>query len=118
LADLALPTGWIQVSERDAGEGPNGRWIRNYARFAGAPDDEQLEFVQAFDGPANASGGEDTSSVDVAGQPALLYRHAPSGSLVLVWMLDGDGFAIGVNEQVIPVDELIEIAESVRLARP
>ena len=117
LAELAgLPDGWQLVSEGDVEESPTGRWRRTYA----AVDDPtrpggRLEFYQAFDGPANVSGGEEQRAVIVGDAPALLYRHPPNGELVLVWSLDADGLALVAFERDFSVDELIALAESVIL---
>ncbi len=116
IVDLAkLPAGWTLVVERDVEESPTGRWQRTWTR-GGAPTEAtskgKIDFYQAFGGPASVSGGEEVRSVMVNGTPATLFRQAEDGELVLVWMLDGDGLALVVNETEFPVDRAIELAES------
>jgi hypothetical protein len=44
----------------------------------------------------------------------ISYRHPPSGSIVLVWQHDHSELALNAHERNVPLDRLIEIAESAR----
>jgi hypothetical protein len=116
LVDLAgLPDGWTLRSENDVEESPTGRWQRRYAKSDDPPGDGNhgvLDLYQAFGGPVNVSGGEEQRSVEVGPRTGTLYRHAPSGELVLAWDLDGTGLALVANEADFPEDELIDLASS------
>lgn len=79
--------------------------------------DPRLELIQAFDAPLDVSGGEEQSVVSVAGFEATLYRHAPSGELVLVWRPGSDSLALVANEDDFSAERLIELAETVALPR-
>jgi hypothetical protein len=117
LAELtALPNGWGVRSEGDLPESPSGRWSRIYSPAVDPmTSDPRLEVIQAFDGPADVSGGEEQSVVSVAGFEATLYRHAPSGELVLVWRPGPDGLALVANEKDFSAERLIELAETIVL---
>lgn len=110
----ALPDGWQLTTQGDVGESPTGRWVRTWAR-SGVTDagPGRLDLYQAFGGPADVTGGEDTSTVTVNGADAMLYRHAPTGELVLVWSLGGDGLALVAYEADFTEAELVRLAESV-----
>lgn len=114
LVEITLPVGWQLVAEADAHGGPNGRWMRTYAPFLNAPDDRTLVLYQAFDGPSGVTGGTEERGVLVGGQPATLYRFPPTGEVVLVWMVGRDGLALVADEEVIPIADLIAIAETAR----
>ena len=60
------------------------------------------------------TGGDEVRGVQVNGTPATLYRNAPDGELVLVWMLGGDGLGLVVNEADFSQDDAIRLAETVR----
>lgn len=112
LVTFDVPDGWRLVAEKDVEESPTGRWQRTYAPSPDAPYEQTLTVLQAFGSPASISGGAEMRSVDVDGEPATLYRHPPSGELVLVWQLDGDGLTLVANERWIPLDALMAIAKS------
>ena len=101
----------------DVEESETGRWQRTWTK-GGAADPAsskgKIDLYQAFDGPANVTGGDEVRDVQVNGTPATLYRNAPDGELVLVWMLGSDGLALVVNEADFPQDEAIRLAETVR----
>ena len=61
------------------------------------------------------TGGEQQSEVTVNGQPARMYRHPPTGELVLAWAIGDDGFALVANASDFETDALIALAESVAL---
>lgn len=114
LAEIDVPDGWRLVAESDEGNGPNGRWSRTYAPFAGATVEQTLQIFQAFDAPADVTGGTESLTVEVAGQSSVLYRFPPTGELVLVYEFDGDGLALVADEQMFSIAELVAIAESAR----
>jgi len=118
LAELTgLPPGWTLVGESDVQESPTGRWQRRWTRDAAeaepANSKDTIDLYQSFDGPVNTTGGEEQRQIEVNGEPGLLYRQAPPGELVLVWSIEGDEFALIVNEADFPIDAAIELAESV-----
>ena len=115
LAKLRVPPRWTLAAESDVGESPTGRWQRTWTM--GEPpalgtSKGKIDLYQAFDGPANVTGGEEVRSVQVNGTAATLYRFAPDGELVLVWKLGDDGLALVVNETDFSADEAILLAES------
>jgi hypothetical protein len=119
LAELSkVPVGWTLLSEGSVAESPTGRWRQTWAA-GGQPDQGsskgKIELYQAFDGPAGVGGGDDVSHVEVSGAPATLYRYPPDPELVLVWTLGNDGMGLVVNETDFPVDQAIELAESLKL---
>jgi hypothetical protein len=110
-----LPAGWLLRAEGDVQESPTGRWLRTYSpepHPRSGTSRNRVDFIEAFGGPAGVTGGEEQPTVTVNGQNATLYRHAPTGELVLVWMLGSDGLALAVNESDFSVDQLITLAES------
>jgi hypothetical protein len=117
LATIAVPDGWTEATQRDVEESPTGRWQRTWTK-GGAADPGtskgKVDLYQAFDGPANVTGGDEVRDVQVSGTPAKLYRNT-DGELVLVWSLGNDGLALVVNETDVPPDEAIRLAETVRL---
>ena len=98
-------------------ESPTGRWQRTWTK-GGAADPGtskgKIDLYQAFDGPANVTGGDEVRDVQVGGTPAKLYRNT-DGELVLVWTLGTDGLALVVNEADFPSDDAIRLAETVRI---
>ena len=115
VALSGLPVGWELRAEDSLPESPSGRWRQVYSPVED-PDlgDSRLEFIQSFDEPVNATGGDEVRAIDVNGASATLYRHPPVGELVLAWRdSDGDGFAIVVNESDITSDELVTLARSI-----
>ena len=119
LVELAgLPSGWSLRSQGDVNDSPTGRWQRVYASTANPPLDGSrghLDFYQAFGQAAGVSGGDERREVTVNGKPAVLFRSAPDGELVLVWLLGSNGLALVANETDFPADALIRVAESARL---
>ena len=118
LARLAgLPPGWTLARESDVQESPTGRWQRTWTRDDGASQlgnsKDTIDLLQAFEGPVRTTGGDEQRQVEVNGTPGVLYRHAPSGELVVVWTIGDDGFALVVNEADFPIEAAIELAESV-----
>jgi hypothetical protein len=108
-----LPAGWVLRKGRDVEDSPTGRWERTYSPDASLADPTRtVVMYQSFGGPVNVTGGDDVSQVQVNGRPATLYRHAPTGELVLVWQLGNDGLALVAFEQVFSVDQLISLAKS------
>ena len=119
LAELSkVPAGWTLLSEGSVAESPTGRWRQTWTA-GGGPDPGsskgKIELYQAFDGPAGVGGGGEVRHVEVNGAPATLYRYPPDPELVLVWILGKDGMGLVVNETDFPVDQAIELAESVKL---
>lgn len=116
LAAIDVPDGWTLVAQRDADESPTGRWQRTWTKGGSnpGPTKGRIDLYQAFDSPANVTGGDEVRTVHVNGTPATLYRNAPDGELVLVWMLGGDGLGLVVNEADFSKDEAIRLAETVR----
>ncbi len=112
LVRITIPDGLSLVRERDVEDSETGRWERTYAPAADAPPERTLVLYQAFGGPANVTGGDETRQVTVNDKPATLYRHPPSGELVLVWELGGDGLALVGYEPAFTPERLIAIAES------
>ena len=111
-----LPASWLLRSEGDVKGSPtSGRWLRTYSPLA-QPDTgtskNKLDFYQAFDGPADVSGGDAEQAVSVNGQTATLYRSTTDGELVLDWMLGTNGLALDANEADFSVAQLIQFAES------
>jgi hypothetical protein len=119
LVELAgLPAGWSLRSQRDVGDSPTGRWVRVYAPTANPPIDRSkghLDFYQAYGQATGVSGGDARREVTVNGKPAVLFRSAPDGELVLVWLLGSNGLALVANESDISADALIKIAGSAKL---
>ena len=118
LAELTgLPPGWTLVRESNVQESPTGRWQRTWTRDGGSAalgsSKDTIDLYQAFDGPADVTGGDERRQIEVNGGPGVLYRYAPAGELVLVWKLEDDGFALVVNESDFPVEAAIKLAESV-----
>ncbi len=116
LVRIAVPDGLKLVRERDVEDSETGRWERTYAPTADAPPERTLVLYQAFDGPVNVTGGEETRQVTVNGRAATLYRNPPNGELVLVWDLDGDGLALVGFEPTFTATSLIALAESATTA--
>jgi hypothetical protein len=110
-----VPPNWALVRQDDVEESPTGRWWQQWT-LGGQPPGQgskgKIDLYQAFGGPAEVTGGEETRTVKVNGSNAMLYRFAPDGELVLVWQLGKDGLALVVNETDFPVDKAIELAES------
>ena len=116
LADLAPE--WRLELEEDLPESPNGRWLQAFSRATELPHQSgvgRLDFIQAFDGPASVSGGQQQPNVEVAGTSAELWTWADTGEIVLNWRLGGHGLALVANEADFSVDELIELAASAAL---
>lgn len=117
LATIDVPDGWTLAAQRDTEESPGGRWQRTWTK-GGPPDPAtskgQIALYQSFDSPANVTGGDELSGVQVNGAPATLYRNPPDGELALVWTVGGDGMGLIVNEADFPVDDAIRLAETVR----
>jgi hypothetical protein len=117
LATIDVPNGWTLVAQRDVEESQTGRWQRTWTKGGAADPGSskgKIDVYQAFDGPANVTGGDEVRGVQVNGTPATLYRNAPDGELVLVWMVGGDGLGLVVNEADFPADEAIRLAETIR----
>ena len=113
-----LPGDWQLRTQKDVEDSPAGRWLRVYAPTADPPLDiskGHLDLYQAFGRAADVSGGDEHRDVMVNGNPALLYRNAPDGELVLVWLLGGNGMALVANEADFPADALVKLAESASL---
>ena len=119
LVELAgLPAAWTLRSENDVGESPTGRWQRHYAPSDQPPGEDgrgALDLFQAFGGPVNVTGGEETRSVQVGDAVGTLYRQPASGELVLTWDLDGIGLALVAHEHDFAPEALIELAASAAL---
>ena len=113
-----LPSDWQLRTQKDVEDSPAGRWLRVYAPTADPALDiskGHLDLYQAFGRAADVSGGDEHRDVKVNGDPALLYRNAPDGELVLVWLLGGNGMALVANEADFPADALVKLAESASL---
>lgn len=112
LVELSgLPPGWTLQDELDLPESPTGRWMRVYI----SPDGNgRLELIQAFNASANVGGGGEQRTVIVGDVEGRLYRHAPSGELVLVWRPGPDGLALVGFEADFTAEELIALAESIQ----
>jgi hypothetical protein len=112
-----LPDGWSLASQGDVPGGSVGRWRQTFtapdsaATVGGQPG--AIDFFQSFDGPIEVSGGNDQSTVEVGGQPAILYRNPAVGELVLTWSLGDDGFALVANVVDLDPEGLIALAETV-----
>jgi hypothetical protein len=118
LADITVPAGWTLATQSDVQESPTGRWQRTWTMGGAAnpaTSKGKIDLYQAFGGPAGVTGGDEVRQVQVNGAPATLYRSAPDGELVLVWMVDSDGMALVVNETEFPVEKAIELAEGLTL---
>ena len=114
LAELAgLPDPWRLTSEADVDSSPTGRWVRTWTLDGDTAEGPgRLDLYQAFAGPADVMGGDSGRPVPVHGTPATLYRYEPTGELVLVWSLEGDGLALVANEADFTEAALIRLAES------
>lgn len=109
-----LPVDWTLSKEHDLTESPTGRWMRIYSPVASpGRDDPMVELVQSFHSPVGVTGGEQQESVRVGNSDGVLYRHAPTGELVLVWRHGSDGLALATNERDFSTPELIQLAESI-----
>jgi hypothetical protein len=119
LAELtALPATWRLTSQADVDSSPTGRWVRTWTLDGDAAEGPgRLDLYQAFAGPADVLGGDSGRPVTVHGTPATLYRYEPTGELVLVWSLDGDGLALVGNEVDFTEAALIRLAESAVILR-
>jgi hypothetical protein len=74
-----------------------------------------VALIQAFGGPVSTGGGETQSVVRVNGQPAMLSLHKPTGEMVITWSLQDDELAMVASLDAFSQEELIALAESVRL---
>jgi hypothetical protein len=112
-----LPEGWSLQSQGDLPGGTVGRWRQTFtapdssATVGGQPG--AIDFFQSFDGPIEVSGGNEQSTVEVAGQPATLYRNPAVGELVLTWSIGDDGFALVANVADLDPEALVTLAETV-----
>jgi hypothetical protein len=115
LVDLPLPDAWTLLSESQNIDSPDLQWARIWIGGGEVGDGGRgrVQLIQTFDGSTVASGGDEVRDVEVNGNPARLFRHPPTGELLLVWRLDDDGLALVANEADFPIDQLIELAESV-----
>jgi len=86
-------------------------WHKTWTRD-GATGPRSIELYQTFNGPSGTSGGDEVRTVQVNGEDATLYRHDPTGDLVLVWTLGPDGLALVGNEADFSAAQLIDLAEA------
>jgi hypothetical protein len=74
-----------------------------------------LTLIQAFGGPVDTTGDDRQPPLEVNGQPAIFYFHAPTGEMVVVWSLADDELALVGNLGDFSRAEFVALAESVRL---
>ena len=114
----ALPDGWDLRREGNVLGGSTPRWERVWS-----PDPDpwpaqgasMLTMLQAFGGPVEATGADPRTSVQVNGQEAAFWFHAPSGEMVVVWSLGDDELALVGYLGDFTRAEFIGLAESVTL---
>jgi hypothetical protein len=113
-----LPAGWdVQLSQDEPTLVP-ALYVRVYAPAGSnieAPNRGagQLDLYQAFGAPTNIGGGSERHDVVVQGQPAVLWRDAGLGELLLQFVVAGDGVALVANEADLSIDELLKIADGI-----
>lgn len=116
LVELSgIPAGWTLVGEEDLPESPTGRWQRSWSSGSQLPRQSipgRIDLIQAFGGPVNVSGGDQAPSVEVLGEPAMLWTWAATGELVLVWRLGQTSLALVANEADFSIEELVALAKS------
>jgi hypothetical protein len=117
----ALPDGWLEHDGESLSGSPTGRWSRIYTLAGRVPQRGssvgQLELIQAFGAPAEVTGGDLQPDVELNGETATFYIWPPTGEMVLVWWVDGDGVALVGNLEDFTREEFIALAESVVAAR-
>jgi hypothetical protein len=116
-----LPDGWVEHPGESLSSSPSGRWGRVYAPAGHTPTPGYsagtVELIQAFDAPADVTGGDLQPDVMVNGETATFYLWPPTGEMVLVWMVGGDGVALVGNLHDFTRDEFVALAESVLATR-
>lgn len=114
VAIAGLPPGWQLRHEESLQESETGRWSRFYSPIADPEGgDSWIQLIQAFDGPANTTGGDMQPDVMVNGARATFYLHAPSGEMVLVWQIGSDGVALVGNLRDFTQGQFRTLAESI-----
>lgn len=112
-----LPDGWVERSAESLSGSPTGRWQRTYA-LPGTPvgagrSAGQVVLIQAFDAPANVTGGDLEPDVTINGERATSYLWEPVGEMVLVWKVGDDGVALVGNLADFRHEEFVALAESI-----
>ncbi|MFN8621521.1 MAG: hypothetical protein U0869_12325 [Chloroflexota bacterium] len=112
-----LPEGWVAGPETGVRNERTPLWRRTWEHAASNGSRRRpgtIALFQAFDAPAAVGGGDEVRTVTVDGKPARLSREPETGELVLTWRLGTDGLALVADEQDLPPDALIQLAESAR----
>ena len=124
-----LPDGWTLRQSVAQEPGPPPTWIAVYATgdIAREPPFEgpgRLVLYQAFGATGEWSDtraeksrerGGRPISVTVSGQHTTVWDDPSTGELLLAWMLDGRSMALVGNRADLSPDELVRIAEGVRI---
>jgi hypothetical protein len=112
---VPLPEAWKLVQERDAPQNPLPQWYRMWSLNGNVADpDHWVSVFQTFGGAMPFTDKEyDVRDVTVNGAPGRLFSYAPTGSLMLVWLLEGDGIELDGNVADFSPDQLIELAEAI-----
>ena len=117
----AVPEGWgLREDGNVLGDYPRWKRVWSPVRNPDPLRDPFLELIQSHDGPVQVDGGSDRSRVEIHGRPAELQVQPNYGmtgfrELVLIWSIDGDGFALVGLSRDFSRDELIALAESITL---
>ncbi len=112
------PGGWGLRRQDTIGGSMTPRWARIWSPQPDpwlADGSSMVTLIQSFGGPVGTTGGGPATSVEVNGQPATFYLWPPSGGMTLVWSLGNDGFALDGLLSDFTREQLIALAESVRL---
>ena len=112
---VPLPAEWKLMSEADAPDSQLPQWYRTWSRNGNvAASDHWVSVYQTFGGATPFTDKDyDARDVTVNGAPGRLFSYAPTGTLFLVWLLDGDGIELDANVADFSPDQLVELAEGI-----